>query len=81
MVMTIRTFLTLTACGLLVSCIPDVVDSGGADVPSDLADIDGVGWTVEDGDCWEIVLSQHRGRCTHSQFDICDIPSGAPDVV
>ena len=82
MLISTHTFLRLSICGLLVSgCIPDIVDSGGAVLPSSVADIDGDGWTIEDGDCWEdsVQPTLVEGALTHSLTSV-DIYPGAPDV-
>ena len=69
-------------CGcMFVGCIPDVVDPEGVNTPSAVADIDGDGWSIEDGDCWEDSTQPRlvEGALTHT-FTSADIHPGAPDV-
>ena len=50
-------------------------------LPSSIADIDGDGWTIEDGDCWEdsIQPTLVDGALTHS-LTSADIYPGARDM-
>ena len=66
---------------LLTGCIPDIEDPVGTNIPSALADIDGDGWTIEDGDCWEdsIQPTLVEGALMHG-FTSADIYPGARDV-
>ena len=67
---------------MLTGCIPDIDDPcGGTNVPSALADIDGDGWTIEDGDCWEDSAQPTlvEGALMHA-FTSADIYPETPDV-
>ncbi len=66
---------------ILTGCIPAVEDPGGTNIPSERADIDGDGWTVEAGDCWEDSTQPTlvEGALIHV-FTSADIYPGAPDV-
>lgn len=65
----------------LAACIPSVDDPVGTDKQETLTDIDGDGWTVEDGDCWEdsVQPTQVAGALAHT-LTSADIYPGAPDV-
>lgn len=65
----------------LSACIPNVEDPGGTEKSETLTDIDGDGWTVEDGDCWEdsVQPTQVDGALTHT-LTSADIYPGAPDA-
>ena len=72
----------IALCGaIFIGCIPDIDDPGGTNIPSTLADIDGDGWTVEDGDCWEDSTQPTlvEGALVHA-LTSADIYPGAIDV-
>ena len=74
-------WMSIGLCGaIFVACIPDIEDPGGTSIPSTIADIDGDGWTIEDGDCWEdsVQPTLVEGALSHS-LTSTDIYPGAPD--
>ena len=72
--------LVLYGC-MFSACIPDVDEFDEVDMPSELADIDGDGWSIEDGDCWEDSTQPRlvEGALPHT-FTSADIYPGALDV-
>ena len=77
-----RALMPIGLCGaIFIGCIPDVEDPEGTNIPSALADIDGDGWTIEDGDCWEDSTQPTlvEGALVHT-LTSADIYPGAQDI-